>query len=284
MRLTRKAFLATLLGAPFAGLAGLSYMHYLEPHWLEVTQRRVPLGKLRQPIRLLHLSDLHASDVVSLDYIERAIDLALEQNAQLACLTGDFITWSLDDPTRYAAILRKLSAAMPTYACIGNHDGGKWAGGTLGYSHFGRVQQMLTDAGVDFLFNEKRDIAIDGQTLTIAGLGDLWSGDAKPETVLAPAESAATATPPVIVLSHNPDTKTLLQPYQWDLTLCGHTHGGQLIIPFFGVRPFLPVKDKHFAEGLHHWDGRHLHITRGIGNLHGLRFNCRPEVSVLTLG
>ena len=87
----------------------------------------------------------------------------------------------------------------------------------------------------------------------------------------------------MIVLSHNPDSKELLKKYDWDLMCCGHTHGGQLVIPLIGFRPFLPVIDKSFPEGLLSWGKRHVHISRGIGNLHGLRFNCRPEISILNV-
>ena len=64
--------------------------------------------------------------------------------------------------------------------------------------------------------------------------------------------------------------------------LCGHTHGGQCDLMFLGT-PFAPVRDKRFVQGLHRWEDRWIHITRGVGNLHGMRFNCRPEVSLLTL-
>ena len=64
--------------------------------------------------------------------------------------------------------------------------------------------------------------------------------------------------------------------------LSGHTHGGQLRIPFVGT-PFAPVRDRRFVQGLHRWQDRWLHITKGIGNLRGMRLNCRPEISLLTL-
>jgi predicted MPP superfamily phosphohydrolase len=65
--------------------------------------------------------------------------------------------------------------------------------------------------------------------------------------------------------------------------LCGHTHGGQCQIPFVGA-PFAPIQDLRFLEGLQPWNDRWIHVTRGVGNLHGLRFNCRPEVNLLNLG
>jgi len=86
-----------------------------------------------------------------------------------------------------------------------------------------------------------------------------------------------------VVLSHNPDSRWRLEGEDWDLMLCGHTHGGQLIVPLFGTRPFVPIEDPAFSEGLIPWKGRLIHVTRGVGNLHGMRFNCRPEVSLLEL-
>ena len=64
--------------------------------------------------------------------------------------------------------------------------------------------------------------------------------------------------------------------------LSGHTHGGQLSLPVIGT-PFAPVRDKRFVHGLHSWNNRRLHITSGVGALHHMRFNCRPEVSLLEL-
>lgn len=84
------------------------------------------------------------------------------------------------------------------------------------------------------------------------------------------------------MLCHNPDAKDKLRASAWDLMLCGHTHGGQLRLPGIG-RPFAPVRDVRYVEGLRPWEGRLIHITRGIGNLHGLRFNCRPEINLLNL-
>lgn len=66
--------------------------------------------------------------------------------------------------------------------------------------------------------------------------------------------------------------------------LSGHTHGGQIVVPLLGWRPFAPVRDLRYVEGLHEWSGRQIYTTRGVGNLHGLRFNCPPEVSVLEVG
>jgi len=81
-------------------------------------------------------------------------------------------------------------------------------------------------------------------------------------------------TETTVLLSHNPDSKTEVQDHPWDLMLCGHTHGGQLWIPFVGA-PFAPIRDKRFVKGLRRWNNRWIHVTKGVGNLHGLRLNWR---------
>ena len=87
---------------------------------------------------------------------------------------------------------------------------------------------------------------------------------------------------PTVVLSHNPDTKDDLGAYPWHLMLSGHTHGGQVIVPLYGP-PIIPVRDRRYLAGLKPWGQRQIHVSRGVGNIMGVRFGCRPEVAVLDL-
>jgi len=274
-KLSRRHF---LLLAPIAGVA---YMRFGEPHWLGVGRHHVPLfSGARPPLTLLQLSDFHASEYVSLDFIARAVELGLRSCVpDLVCLTGDFITWEWEDWDRYAKILARLTSAAPTFACMGNHDGGYWAASSKGYEDHGLVDAMLAKAGVRLLHNAAAQILVKDTRLNVVGVGDNWAHEMDHELAFANT-SPADAT---ILLSHNPDTKSALLGKPWDLMLCGHTHGGQLDLPVIGT-PFAPIEDKRYVAGLHQWQGRWLHVTKGVGNLHGMRFNCRPEVSILTLG
>jgi len=85
-----------------------------------------------------------------------------------------------------------------------------------------------------------------------------------------------------IVLAHNPDSKDYLGDFDWQLMLCGHTHGGQIAVPLLGA-PHAPIKDKRFIEGLNPWRDRFIYTTRGVGSLYGTRLYCRPEVSIIDL-
>lgn len=263
--------------------AGYSYMRLWESGWLEVNRHQVPISRTEKsvrPFRILHLSDLHASRAVSLGYLRRAIGVGLEQQPDLICITGDFITWKYRRWDEYAEVLRTCSNTAPTYACLGNHDGGAWMQGrALANDNSSLVKKLLVDANVELLHNRSTTANLGGRQWNLVGTGDLWNEECEPARAFAEID----ATLPTLVLSHNPDAKTILMEHPWNLMLSGHTHGGQIYLPGLGA-PLAPVKDKKYVRGLHALDtkvGRWLHITKGVGNLHGVRFNCRPEVSLL---
>lgn len=282
-RLTRRRFLFYSAGLGIAAAATAGYARFVESEWIELIHRRVELQgkKLRRPIRVLHISDLHASKHVSIPYIAGAISLGLSAEPDLICVTGDFITSRHHDREDYVLALRRLSDAAPTYGCIGNHDGGWWI--SMAYDGFpdtGEVTRLMEESGIECLYNSSRSIELHGQRVHVAGVADLYSREVYPSLAFegVPRETDE----PVILLSHNPDTKRLVRPYGWDLMLSGHTHGGQVAFPFFGA-PFVAIRDRRYARGLNRWRNRWIHTSRGIGNILGVRFNCRPEVTLLEL-
>jgi predicted MPP superfamily phosphohydrolase len=274
--ISRRAFVATLAlgGAAFAG-----YSTCVEPTWLDVGRHDVATNVPGPPIKLLHLSDFHASWCVSLDYIREAIECGLRLKPDLICVTGDFITRTYADFESYQRVLSLLPAAAPTFASLGNHDGGGWSAWHHGYRDTSKVRELIQKSGLELLHNRSTVMDVQGRKIALTGLGDCYAMEANPWRAFhSPIPSGALR----IVLSHNPDTKVMLKPFTWDLMLCGHTHGGQIWLPLIGA-PFAPVEDKRFIAGLYRWSNRWLHITKGVGNVHGLRFNCRPEVSLLTI-
>ncbi len=289
------------------------YHQYSGTHSLTVNRERIvlPGARLDFPIKILHLSDFHASKVVPYRFIENAIDVGISLAPDLICLTGDYCTHRIPASVEnYRRILQKLPAVAPTFACFGNHDCCYSAGSPREYVDFLHVGELLRSAGIRVLFNEKQQVTVRGEPLTIAGLGDISSCAMHPGMVLQKIDSQRRhqknkqqrkavllngnanianiekenniPDSPIILLSHNPDTKKFLTDYHWDLLLSGHTHGGQFKIPGLGA-PFAPVRDSQFAEGLHQWNSRWIHVTRGVGNVHGLRINCPPQVSLLEL-
>lgn len=268
--MTRRKLLVSFFGA-----TPLLYPCYWEPRWLDVTHRQArleqPIGG--KPLRILHLSDLHASVFVPLSMIHRAITAGLAQKPDLICVTGDFITTRQDfDARGYAYALRRLSEAAPTFAVLGNHDGGGWTRQHFGYPDHRLVERILEDAEIELLHNRSARF----RDITLVGVGDLWSNEVEPHRAFANVDTET----PTVLLAHNPDTKDVLRRRPWDLMLSGHTHGGQVVIPFEGVR-YAPVRDKRYVAGLKPWGSRLVHVTRGVGNVGGVRFRCRPEASLL---
>jgi uncharacterized protein len=284
LRFTRRGFLQAVVAGGVAAGATASYGRWLESQWLRISQHTIALPEKRtgEPVRVAHLSDLHASREISLEQIADAISATLALRPDVVCLTGDFITRHDDIPPDYAEVLRRLSAAVPTFASLGNHDGGAWTARHGGLASSEAIRRMLASSHIPCLRNQNATIEVRGRVVQLAGLGDLWSSECVPAVAFRGLETALTTSTLRLALSHNPDSKDLLAPHAWDVLLSGHTHGGQI---GFGplARRFAPVSDKRYIEGLHSWRDRWLHVSRGVGCLYGLRLGCRPEITLLTI-
>ena len=280
--LNRRSFLKGLSLAGCGLVTTGAYGKVVGATHLEVGRNTIRLSKSAnmQALKILQLSDLHASELVSLDFIEEAVQLGLREKPDLICLTGDYITRDYHEWNAYARVLSALPKAAPTFATLGNHDGGEWCAKVHGYTTSKHVRDLMVKSEIPLLDNSAKQLNLRGWKLNVVGLGDIWQQDFRPEQAFASASTDKDCV--TTVLSHNPDTKDGLKDYNWDLMLSGHTHGGQVSLPFIGA-PVAPVKDKRFVKGLHFWDERWVYVTKGVGNLYGVRINCRPEVSLLTL-
>ncbi|NQT92227.1 MAG: phosphodiesterase YaeI [Lentisphaerae bacterium] len=241
---------------------------------------RIPGKDLPSRCSILHLSDFHVSEVVPVFFVQGAVRMGLALEPDLICVTGDMITRQMANRKKYVKVLRELSSVAPTFACLGNHDGGLWAARIGIKQKTADTMKFFAEAGITCLFNEARDVQVGGKTIRLVGLGDYWAGDAFPRVAFkdVPRDDRT----PCLLLSHNPDSKEILADYPWDLMLCGHTHGGQLNLPIVGT-PFAPVRDHRYVAGLNPWKGRQIYTTRGVGSLYGIRVNCPPEVSTLSI-
>ena len=246
---------------------------------LQLSRRRLTLwGDGGPPLRIAHLSDLHSSRAISLEHIARAVEWATREQPHLICLTGDFVTDYAPDPAGLSQTLSRLSAAAPCIACLGNHDGGRWSAQRGRAATPDAALEILRAANIRVLRNETEFLTLSDRSLLLTGIEDLWSFPVDPARA-GMKEASRTR----IVLAHNPDTKDELARVPWALMLSGHTHGGQIRVPFYGGRLTAPVRDHRYIEGLLPWGTRWLHISRGVGSLYGLRINCPPEVTLLEL-
>jgi predicted MPP superfamily phosphohydrolase len=275
MRLNRRRFL-TLAGAGAAAGVGL-YTWRIEPHWLELVRRPLPIRGL--PSRLLgrtliQISDVHAGTRVSDDYVLTTFKRVADLRPDIVVMTGDFISHHDGSPDQIRALYPHFpKGRLATVAVLGNHDyGAAWAHPEVAQQVVDLVQPM----GITVLRNE----VVDVEGLQIAGLDDLWGNQFRPFEPLRRLAAGRAA----LVLSHNPDTVDL--PV-WDgyegWILSGHTHGGQCKPPFLPP-PLLPVRNRRYTAGEFSLAGnRKLYISRGVGHLLQVRFNVRPEVTVFEL-
>jgi predicted MPP superfamily phosphohydrolase len=254
--------------------AAYNRFHNIEPTWFQLTRTRIPFP-ISGPRRLLHLSDLHISDGMTASDLARGLEAGLAQRPDFICITGDFVTTTTGfDRPGLEGLLRRAAGAAPTYAVLGNHDGGEWLGRRRGSPSTRLMADLVSGTGVRLLHNDSAT----EQGITLAGIADLSSGEFDPARAFVNVPPHA----PTIVLCHNPDGKGRLRRYAWQLMLSGHTHGGQARVPLVS-RLWTPVHDKRYIAGHYRWDRRHLFITRGLGSPKHVRAFCRPEVSILEL-
>ena len=166
-----------------------------------------------------------------------------------------------------------VQGRLATIGILGNHDYGKnWSDNTVS----NRITEMLSNKGMHILRNET--IEING--LNFIGLDDYWGLNFNP----LKAMSGFTRSKANIVLCHNPDVCDLDIWGEYDSwILAGHTHGGQVKLPFLPP-PLLPVNNKKYSAGRFELSrNRTLYINRALGHLYQIRFNVRPEITLFEL-
>jgi uncharacterized protein len=276
---TRRAFLKRTAVALLAGGAGVGgYAWLIEPHWVEVVRRDLPIRFLPDALAgktLVQISDLHIGPEVSDAYLHNAFQTVAEIDPDILVVTGDFMTCRADEELDH--VCRVLSDLRPgrlaTLGILGNHD---YAVGYHNTEVAGALTARLTDRGFVMLRNRSCDVA----GLTVSGADDLWSPTCHFHAVTPKLEH----TKANLFLCHNPDAADgdVWAGYQgW--ILCGHTHGGQVKPPFLPP-PVVPVSNRRYIAGeVDLYDGRKLYINRGLGHLRQVRFNVPPEITVFTL-
>lgn len=255
------------------------YTWRIEPHWVEVVERAMPIAGLPTSMvgkRLVQVSDLHAGPVVDQAFLKASLEGIAELRPDVIVVTGDFMTCYGDESIAQAIdALQSLPAApLGRFGILGNHDyGNRWRQNRVADS----LSRELERIDVRMLRNETASAG----ELQIAGVDEFWTSvHFQPELALRELHSDRAA----VALCHNPDGVD--QP-QWagfqGWILAGHTHGGQCRPPFLPP-PITPVANKRYTSG--EFDlapGRWMYINRGLGYSHRVRFNARPEITVFTL-
>jgi predicted MPP superfamily phosphohydrolase len=231
---------------------------------------------------IAHLSDFHYHPVFTAKPIADAVDLVNKLNPDILVLTGDFVTVPYFGSNRKtietiasqaepcAELLSQLRPKRGVYAVLGNHDQS---------SQPALVTQILQNRGMRVLRNEAVPLDKRGNRMWIAGVDDVLEGTADLPQALRDVPRNETT----ILLAHEPDFADYVAEYNVSLQLSGHSHGGQIRLPFVGP-PYLPVLARKYPWGLRRIGGLYLYTNCGLGTIEvPIRWNCPPEVTFIRL-
>ncbi len=290
--MNRRRFLKSILGLSLISGLGVT-KGWSNTFESQIRLESVPITLNNLPpafkgFKIALLSDLHSSPIVSLEHLTHAARLAQNENPDLLVLTGDFIGHTLrtsrnqihDFETKYLDnLVNALAILKPkygTYAVLGNHD--FWSGPEVTNALLKTFEEKLN---VHWLRNQHSQLNIGDDFITLLGVDDLWQRSFSLKKAMKRIDPKSIK----ILLSHNPEVNYRIAPeHNIDLVLSGHTHGGQISFPFIGP-PFHPgIRNQKYLRGLVEDKNRKTYITRGVGHLIvPIRFNCPPEVTLLTL-
>jgi predicted MPP superfamily phosphohydrolase len=281
-----------LLGCGGAAALAL-YAGEVERHWFGVTQTDVRLSGLPEAfegMRVVQLSDIHLDAYSEPIYIRHVVNKINALNPDMVLLTGDFASewpgsnkFAIGAAWQCAEILGGL-ACRERYAILGNHDV------AVGSNE---VTEALKTHGITMLDNDYLPIERGGGRIWLCGLDDPLNGAPDPDEAI-PASIRNIANEPVVLMCHAPDYADTLMAdgagRTVSLMLSGHTHGGQVRVPFVGPLT-LPGLGKKYVEGWFRFgqgsgrpEGMQLYVNRGIGTVGvPFRFDCPPEITVFTL-
>ena len=255
---------------------------FFEPYRLKTETAAVPLRHERtgqRAVRIGVLSDIQ-TDHVS-DYERSAIDRLMALEPDLVLIPGDlFQGWPgtlADEIGGFRDLLSRLHAPGGVYFVLGDADSPE------------EIEQIIDGTQVKLLINQTVHLSVGDRTISLCGLERRCQSEAARRAIrefaAAPGDGDIR-----ILCSHYPDSALELEPgTRVDLVIAGHTHGGQVQVPFFGPLITLSrVPRAVAAGGLHDLDGRRVYVSRGVGHERRqappLRFNCPPEVSLVTVG
>jgi uncharacterized protein len=274
--LTRRTFLRrTILGTALTGTGTLAYATCIEKSYLTV--RETTIASPRWPrehdgFRIAHLTDLHYLPWTTQEEIQAAVTRCLSLQPDLIVLTGDYVSHRTDVITQIEPILSQLRAPHGVYASLGNHDFVRPGVQT--------IIDSLQRSGLRVLRNQGLLLPDLHAPVFIAGLDDAWHG--RPD--LRRALKNCPTTVPALILMHQPDIALdIANDPRAFLQFSGHSHGGQVRLPFYGAL-HTPRLARIYQDGYYRHGQLHLYVSRGIGCTGlPLRFCCPPEIGLITL-
>jgi len=248
---------------------------------VEVVRRHIRLKRLTKAFegfRIAQLSDVHIGPFTTADYIRHCVTITNELKPDLIVLTGDYICW---DPKAEGEAVRSLAglrAPHGVFGCLGNHE----QEGEIEDS----IARLFAVQGIHILRQERTAIRLSDERLNLIGMDEArgadWEGDVYRR--LRQVKELLMPDTVNILLVHYPAVFDYITELGVDLTLAGHTHGGQLSLDWVRRDLNLGLVVTHYTSGWYEKSGAQLYVNRGIGTTgFPIRLGARPEITVLEL-
>jgi len=267
-RVDRRTVLKGLVGVGMGIVTGGAVHGFVyERHRLELTRTPFPVSGLPDALRGLRigfLTDIHRSQTVSHEMVSAAVDMLMAENPDLIVLGGDYVTFGDRKFVQPAAeALAPLSAPHGVFAILGNHDDDR------------DMPAALSARGFTVLKDARTRIMVRGELMDFGGIR-YWT-----RRITDIAHVMKGTLPHAILLAHTPKRLAEAQQLAIPAVISGHTHGGQIVLPFVGA---IAAREFPVIAGLAQRQGTTIFVSRGVGTVYvPVRVNCPPEVAVLTL-
>jgi uncharacterized protein len=260
--------------SPFAAMTFGITVGRLDFHLREVEMPVAGLHPDLEDLKILQLSDVHIGKFLSEREFARAIDMCHGLHPHLTVMTGDLITDYRDPLDACLRQLARVKSDAGMLGCLGNHE--------IYTDSEARVKADAAKLGIDFLRSESRQLKFGSATLNVAGVD--YQRFTRKHRYLTGAEKMIVPGQLNILLSHNPDVFPVAASQGWDLTLAGHTHGGQVTLEIVEQTVNIARFVTPFVAGKYLMGNAGCYVTRGIGTI-GLpsRVGVPPEITLLTL-
>jgi predicted MPP superfamily phosphohydrolase len=288
LSITRRGFIRLcILGL----LSLIGAKGFINSRNLKLVKLKVGLERLPYTfdgLKVGQITDIHAGPLVPRKLIREGVDMIMANQPDLIVLTGDFVSGATKFLwTSYGGFkerhynycmeeLARLNAPLGVVAVLGNHD--FWSGQEVAL----QIAHGLERFGVQVLRNEAVPLERKGQRLYLVGVDDYWEGSYSLTGALKDVPEDACK----ILLSHNPDVNENIEALSKhiDFIISGHTHGGQVVLPFVGALYIPSPFGQKYLAGLIRDKKRQTYISRGLGLFFvPIRINCPADVSLLTL-